>query len=411
MPAIFLPWLGDETFQRIVAFGNNIFIPLPNCQGGSLDNPAWSFQGINIPFGRLSFGQAKAVDLAWDWVAGRGIQAVLVAICYRVFTDALMRATEVHHVSYEVFTSLALFSTKTDPLWYLTKGLFLTPSWRVKFMLAWLLISTAYLATFPALMDVVSGYDASNLTFLTLPSNRTININSSFVTEISMKSAEFVSSYDIYEFTNNSYYYVTPIDKMTLTAAMWEFAQATHVVNYLPTLQWYDQTLNKSWHDSISAYSSHLLITLTQQDDLQINISKNFYLADFNNFECSIETNIYHWGFSNGWLVIVLAVNGAWLIGLWIVWVDADHNSEFCRKGRRMGIYRSIVDISEAIREDLRPNLCAYSEKELTAAIKRQPPLKYYVSEKEDDGLKAHIGLSSRKSAKVQLEWGKEYTG
>lgn len=73
-----------------------------------------------------------------------------------------------------------------------------------------------------------------------------------------------------------------------------------------------------------------------------------------------------------------------------------------------MGTYRAIADISDAMREDLGPNLCGYSENELAAAIKKQRPLKYYVKEgKEGDVGK--IGLSSRRSEKVKVMWGREY--
>ena len=67
------------------------------------------------------------------------------------------------------------------------------------------------------------------------------------------------------------------------------------------------------------------------------------------------------------------------------------------------------MDISEALREDLGPNLCAYSNKELAAAIKKQAPVKYYVSSVEVGEKTPHIGLSSRPSKKVKLEWNREY--
>lgn len=106
---------------------------------------------------------------------------------------------------------------------------------------------------------------------------------------------------------------------------------------------------------------------------------------------------MYQWGFNYEWVVIVVSVNAVWLLGMWALWVDADYNSRLCREGRHMGIYRGILDISEAMTEGLGTNLSAYSEKELVTAVRRQPPLKYYVSN-VGDGQAAHIRLSSRKS-------------
>lgn len=51
---------------------------------------------------------AKVTDLAFNWVAARGLQIVLTSLSYRVFTDALMRTTEMTYMPYGLFTSHAL---------------------------------------------------------------------------------------------------------------------------------------------------------------------------------------------------------------------------------------------------------------------------------------------------------------
>lgn len=72
--------------------------------------------------------------------------------------------------------------------------------------------------------------------------------------------------------------------------------------------------------------------------------------------------------------------------------------------GRRMGVYRAIVDIAEVIRKDPGPNLAAYSEGQLAAALHQQRRIKYYVSESKSDST-MHIGLSSRYSGRTRLDW------
>lgn len=102
-------------------------------------------------------------------------------------------------------------------------------------------------------------------------------------------------------------------------------------------------------------------------------------------------------------------MNSAWLLGLWILWLDCDTNSELCRKGRRSGLWRAVTDISEAMREQLGPNLCAYSDQELADALKMRPPVKYHVSHGTSDEL-GHIGLSSgAPSGRFRLQWNREY--
>ena len=396
-------WL-DAVFQLATGSPDSItiaglFFTIPSCQTGKPGPTGSLFVGIDIPIGRLSFAQAKTVDLAWNWVAGRGIQTILVFLCYRVYADVLMRITEVHHIHYDTFTSLAIYSTKLDTMIQFGKTLFKTPGWRVKFTMAWLLISTGYLATFPSLMDIMSGYEASYLSQLNLPTSASIVMDETV----------------LYEFSNQSYRSL-PANKFFHTTLLYNFTQSEFLSNdrYPYVYHWYDSTLNMSWSNAITttrASTPEIESYEAYQNSSgywYISNTGQFFMEDPTHYSCVIDPNIYHWGFSAGWIIIVAAVNSAWLIGLWIIWVDADHNSQLCRKGRRMGVYRGMVDISEAIREDLGNNLCAYSEEELAAAVQRQGPVKYYASDVED-GQSAHIGLSSRQSGKVKLRWDQKY--
>lgn len=114
------PLFNAKTHIDIVAFS----LKLWSCKRpGFISGGSWNLIGIDIRFGRLTFGLAKGLDFAWNWIAGHGLQLVLSLIAYQVFTEALMRATELTHVSYDLFTSLTLFSTRTDALWDLARGL------------------------------------------------------------------------------------------------------------------------------------------------------------------------------------------------------------------------------------------------------------------------------------------------
>ena len=336
--------------------------PIAACQGfGYFGGEKWTFVGIDIRIGQMSFGLAKAADLAFNWGAGRGLQILLAWLSYRVFTDALLRTTEVAYVPYDLFTSLALYSTKTDALWQLSKGLYGMPGWRVKAIIGWLLFSTAYLAAFPSLIDAMSGYEASMTTSIILP-NTTLMVVS-----------------------DDAWVDLSPIMFNNCTNK-----STTSYTSSYECMQFYDQKLQQSY------------------DAWRLNDNNQFYTENPVNIVCRADQHLYHWGFSAEWVLVVACVNSFWLFGLWILWLDADTQSQFCKKGRRMGIYRAIADIAEVMREDLGPNLCAYSEAELTAAVRKQRPIKYYVSDGDANGV-AHIGLSSRPSGKVKLSWDQEY--
>lgn len=95
-----------------------------NCQpNGWLMDGLWTFIGINICVGRMSFGQAKALDMVWNRVAGRSVQVLLAWLVDHMFAWALMRIAEFVLRPYDLSTSLALYSTRPSTVWDLGKGL------------------------------------------------------------------------------------------------------------------------------------------------------------------------------------------------------------------------------------------------------------------------------------------------
>ena len=110
----------------------------------------WSFVGIDlVPFRKFTFGEAKAIDLVWNWVVGRGLQGILTLLAYRVFSDALLRVVELTAVPFDLYATLALPSTKIELLWQVSKNLFKRGNWRVKMIFFWLIVSTIYLVAIP----------------------------------------------------------------------------------------------------------------------------------------------------------------------------------------------------------------------------------------------------------------------
>jgi len=71
------------------------------------------------------------------------------------------------------------------------------------------------------------------------------------------------------------------------------------------------------------------------------------------------------------WCVCLLQV--IWLFGMYGLWVDAGRKSQLHQAGRHLGIYRGILDVAEALNNDLGPNACAYSDTELIKEIGKQP--------------------------------------
>lgn len=395
----FLPvWFASKGFSSIQSVNGPFSFDCTGSENG------WSFAGINIRYGRFQYGAAKTIDLAWNWIVGRGLQGVLAFVAYRVFQDALLRAAELTPLSYEVYAALALYSTKLDILWQLSKGLFRFGNWRTKAIFIWLIISTIYLAVFPSLMDVCSGYDSAyiadfqwpNGTFTSTDDLSDWQDNTSIVVDTAIECC----AWNISETTNEQYdttcYIERPVYLLGECREVWSMQE----LNVTTLYYWQDSDLNTSYWNEYEKNIGE--VDETEWSDW------GFAPVNPDNFKCIAQNNLYQYGFSFEWLFVAAIVNSVWLYGLWIVWLDCDTNSEPCKKGRRLGLWRAIADISEAMRDELGPNICAYAEQELADALRNRPPIKYY-AKKGTDGEPGHIGLSSRHSERLRLQWNHDY--
>lgn len=107
---------------------------------------------------RLTFAEAKAIDVIWDLVVGQGGRFFLGWISYKVFMDGLVRVMEKSAVSHELYASMAFEPMCVMSIWNSVKALSMTRGWRSKVFLAWFCISTFYVLAFSTLISAGSGY-------------------------------------------------------------------------------------------------------------------------------------------------------------------------------------------------------------------------------------------------------------
>ncbi|KAI0394822.1 hypothetical protein F5Y17DRAFT_426291 [Xylariaceae sp. FL0594] len=78
------------------------------------DYSPWELQGffqINLAFGHLTYTQVKAIDVVWDIVIGRGGQAVMALVSWRVFSDYMATARVALPITYLSFRVLFIETT------------------------------------------------------------------------------------------------------------------------------------------------------------------------------------------------------------------------------------------------------------------------------------------------------------
>lgn len=124
--------------------------------------------------------------------------------------------------------------------------------------------------------------------------------------------------------------------------------------------------------------------------------------------ECLPE-KYFVWGLSSLMVYVTLIIQIIWIFGMYIVWLDARIYSALCRSGRRVrGPFRAAADLSEAMREVLGDETCAYTDGELARELYREPGLSYYATDVDAREV-AHVGLSSRRRGKIPFNSTKIY--
>ncbi|EME45927.1 hypothetical protein DOTSEDRAFT_51541 [Dothistroma septosporum NZE10] len=127
-------------------------------------NQCWNptlFVSITLAFGRLTFPQAKAIDICWDLVVGRGGQMLLSIWAYSVIRKSLLAILEKRPLRMPLVTSLT-FEHFSMWSWYaLVRDLTFSWSWR----LFGYLYVVVYLLAFGTLVSAMTGYQANMAPF------------------------------------------------------------------------------------------------------------------------------------------------------------------------------------------------------------------------------------------------------
>lgn len=279
-----------------------------------------SFLAPDTVMGNFTLGQAKAVDLGWNLVVGRGAQAVMAYTSYKVVVGALMRIAEVTPIEYSLFAGLVFSPTSVLTVPHLVRGVWSLRGWRPKFAMGWLLYSSILILAMPTIIDASTGY-------------------------IQPQSVFYQSG--------------NPDDE--------------HGPVYGPT-----ETLPSA---------------------LRENVNESDYTCT--------SSGMYQWGFSSRWFLVLMAIIPVWFFGTYCLWMDAQHNSELTRKGRKMGRWRAVADLAEAMSGELGPHTSAYSDQQLQRALRDRPPIKYHVRA-DEKGL-SHLFLTPRSEGRLELGYEVRY--
>lgn len=321
------------------------------------------FSAVTFSTGTLSWAEAKAIEVAWNFVIGKGIQAILVLSSYWVFMGALLRNAERTPIPYNVYSSLAFQHGSPMSLWHILKNFGKMGGTRLKATLLWLVFSIIFILVSPSILDLMAGYISKKQALVKL-SNGVL---------MPWRNATYVTDGQTF-YVSDPFFY-------------------NNVPNADGTFYLLDDTFKAT---DLFAVGGGNPVPHFGTARLQTKGGL---------FECvPTYENTYEWGLAPGILLIWIPLMLIWTAGMYLVWFDTHRHSKLWRRGRRLGMWRAVLDLAEAIREDLGPDLAGYSNEELDKAIdEKGSSWMYYASGPGTGRPVSHIGLSSRQSGKFGL--------
>ncbi|PVH80015.1 hypothetical protein DL98DRAFT_572134 [Cadophora sp. DSE1049] len=384
----------------------------------------FNLRGTDVNFGHMAFAQAKAIDLAWNAIVGRGMQTFLIFISCKVFYAVLMYISERHPVTYEMFAAVSLTPTGTNGIRPMAKAVIFNSDLKSRLMLLWLLGTTVYIALTPILVDALSGYRAIQATVLQLADGSKLDVSSGF-TSNAYQNLQRNQPPDFMDFDDfaGKWYKHTANFKLTSNATMIYFSGRYRIDNH-------GQNISETFSSScINTTTSVLFYSadhytyfrggspLKMYDDPSCQVW--FPLAPVINGDAYGEWNQTYLR-QQGHPRMSLASrarhkrpNGAWTLGTWAIYVYASVHSELFQKSRDFGTWRAIMDISESLKEMIGDrNLCPYSEKELSGSLRGRNMVRYESNEGEKGnkrfGLR-EVQYRNRDHGRLKLEWERDY--
>ncbi|KAF2869436.1 hypothetical protein BDV95DRAFT_99821 [Massariosphaeria phaeospora] len=375
----------------------------------------WDSSGffqITLGVGPLNFSQAKIIDIAWDVLFGRGGQAVLAYVSWKVFADHVSTSMDVKPITYRSFYTifiqdgpsiLSIFSLVRD--FAFRQGL------HSKIAMTFIVTTMAFVLVFPTLGSAMTGYSSSVSAFI--PDANATEETRSLIPFRELEPVLYVV-HDGWRINQGSNYYIPadepsdydPIigycDNYTCgghkRALKWSniFYLQNNVSAYVAEHGFYGRknTTSNFMNQSLEAPVLNIsagYITDTRlfgwnwtdqtgrhpfQNRSSMIWSQNnvtYSLPYIEQFGTCQSTKNYQWGFSFIQLFLMVLLLLFWTIGIYFMWLSAYYNMRARGRDAVAREYKAIVDLAGAMHKGLptdRQDLQILTEKEIKALVK-----------------------------------------
>lgn len=137
----------------------------------------WGYGGffeITMGYGQFTFTQAKAIDVGWDVVVGRGGQALLALISSSVFARYITTTMQVSPITFNTFKTIfvARDANTATGVSRLIRDFTRRKSLPNKAATVFMVVTMVYVLIFPTFVSSMSGYSANVQAFVEDQSER-----------------------------------------------------------------------------------------------------------------------------------------------------------------------------------------------------------------------------------------------
>ncbi|KAI5925774.1 hypothetical protein F4810DRAFT_658176 [Camillea tinctor] len=395
--SLFVVWVyGIIASLLVLALFSAAFQSRTGCQPDSSFNPnmddynQWAsstFFQISLGLGNFTFTEVKVIDISWDIIIGRGGQAVMAMIAWRVFADYVTTSMEVTPVTYATF--FVIFLNESPSILStirLVRDFIFSRSLKSKVAMAFMILNMIFILGWPTFAGAMTGYTSINSAYIMDSSNNyvpfseftplayiihdgwRVNLTTDFpVTLDDSPGVSLVWStyhpfnayascctmvYNVSEYVRTNGFY-----GLKDTPSIWGSEiippptldiEAFYVGDYssLYGFDWADpRTENTSY-----PFRDTSKIAYTYSND-------TYFLNDLRSGgRCQPIPDRYQWGFSFIQLFIMTALLFIWTIGTYIMWLKARFQLPLEGQPEVPRRWKSILVLAEAINQELVEN-------------------------------------------------------
>ena len=390
---------------------------------------------IDLRFGSFSYVSAKLIQICWDLFIGQGGRLLHGWVLLIALSDTCILLLERYGAPHDFYTHLAITSSSFDLTVSCVKILTRKRNWQVIVIAIWALWSMLHVLMFPVLWSAATSYLNPSKPYVQLPTGEMVTENAlqpcvqildgariglqnneivfgdQDINECELIAASLVLHLLIFEdlhaaillikksqeslqhsqIFNSTTFPSTYNDSYTYASSgnqqLWEFdgsvplgagiipytssiTFAGHTYNLsAPVLPFASLSLDDNENSLVMQYASASLLCHNSTPIMQDPDSFPMYCVTDQEFV---------WGFSSFLVTIGLSFEAAWVMMLYLVWLNANVRSVLLKRGINLGnLHKNMADLVRVLQYNLENDMGSLSKAQLKKELKQISDIRF----------------------------------